>query len=92
MNDWMTTQDVADYLKVSRRMIAKLGIPHLYVGRLPRYTRADVDTWMEEQAAKQTRRRAPQGALRVVSSAGNLESDLQALKQRLGRNRIKKGD
>jgi excisionase family DNA binding protein len=51
----MTIGEVADYLKVTERTIYRLAgakqIPAFKVGGSWRFPRADIDTWIRQQAA-----------------------------------------
>lgn len=46
---WMTISDVAAYLKVSRKTVSRLPIPHSRIGRLPRYSQIAVDRFLSER-------------------------------------------
>jgi excisionase family DNA binding protein len=54
-NAIMTIGEVADYLKVTERTIYRLAgakkIPAFKVGGSWRFPRADIDTWISQQAA-----------------------------------------
>jgi excisionase family DNA binding protein len=54
-NAIMTIGEVADYLKVTERTIYRLAgakqIPAFKVGGSWRFPRADIDTWIRQQAA-----------------------------------------
>jgi hypothetical protein len=91
---WMTKQEVADYLKVSLRQVQRLKVARSFIGRLPRYAKDDIDELMANSRRETSNvRRTPRGVLRVtVASAGDVEARLQAMKQRLGRNRVQKSD
>lgn len=90
----MTKQEVADYLRVSLRMVAGLRIVRSYVGRLPRYDKRDVDAFvLSTRRAPADVRRAPRGALHVpLPTAGDVETRIARLKGRLQRDAVKKGD
>jgi hypothetical protein len=85
---------VADYLKVSLRQVQRLKVARSFIGRLPRYAKDDIDELMANSRRETSNvRRTPRGVLRVtVASAGDVEARLQAMKQRLGRNRVQKSD
>ncbi len=62
----MTQQALADYLGVSVPTVQRwrrngTGPPYLLIGPRPRYRRAQVDAWLDEQAAarRKPRRRRP---------------------------------
>lgn len=58
----LTADEVAEWLKVARRQVQRVGIPWIDLGRkTPRYQVKDILTWLE------TRRRAV-GARRAAST------------------------
>lgn len=49
--EWMTEQQLADYLEVSLSTVVRLrregtGPPVVMIGRRPRYLRSEVDAWI----------------------------------------------
>lgn len=52
-NEYLTTAEVAALLRVSKptvvKAVAKQGLPAVKLGRVLRFARVDVDTWLEEQ-------------------------------------------
>lgn len=55
MHDVMTTDEVADLLRVDRKTVYDMAkrqkIPHRRVGRLIRFSRAAVLAWLEQRSA-----------------------------------------
>ena len=55
MNDFMTTQELADYLKVKKQTLEVWrskninGIPYIKVGASVRYRKTDVEKWIQRQ-------------------------------------------
>ena len=53
MNIWMTLEEVAQYLKVSKDSIYRLAqkgeIPASKIGNLWRFKREDIDEWMKRK-------------------------------------------
>jgi excisionase family DNA binding protein len=51
--DLMTTQEVADWLRITRFSVyryLKQGMPHYRIGPKHRFKRAEVEAWMKAQA------------------------------------------
>ena len=71
MDTWMTLEEVAQYLKVSRDSIYRLAqkgkIPASKIGNLWRFKREEIDQWMrhrrnsKEHNAKQIKELRPKG-------------------------------
>lgn len=85
MSEWMTKREVAAHLKVSLRTVSTLDIPHIYVGRLPRYSTTAVKAWEIERTievahTKRPRRHAPGPKSRVPrrSAVGQTEAEIEA--------------
>ena len=59
-NAIMTIGEVADYLKVTERTIYRLAgakqIPAFKVGGSWRFSKSDIDRWIQQQTAEQTNR------------------------------------
>jgi hypothetical protein len=58
---WVTKQQLADHLSVTRRWIElqqPLGLPHLRTGGLNRYRISDVEAWLRERYGSPTEGRA----------------------------------
>ena len=54
----LTAEEVADWLKVARRQVQRLGIPWIDLGRkTPRYQVKDVLAWLETRRRDGGRRR-----------------------------------
>jgi len=53
----LTIKEVADYLKVTERTIYRLAgakkIPAFKVGGVWRFSRSDIDTWIEQQSTEE---------------------------------------
>lgn len=47
----MTTDEVAEMLRVTRRTVERLNIPYMKIGRLRRYMREDVLTYLRDKVA-----------------------------------------
>jgi excisionase family DNA binding protein len=47
--DWMTAQEVADWLGVSTRVLASNRVPHAKVGERRFYNKHDVAGWLERR-------------------------------------------
>ena len=51
MDQLLTLQEVAEYLKVSaktvRRLVDRRGLPHIRFGRVLRFDRGDLFRWLE---------------------------------------------
>ena len=58
MDEWMTTEDVAQYLKVSSRTVKRWQrahrIPSYKVGSLRRYRLSEIVRWIHEQNFEQS--------------------------------------
>jgi len=89
-NDWMTKQDVAEYLGISVRQVTRLDIPRAMVGRLPRYSRITIDDYLagrtytpRPKAGGAARRTAPRLNLRTTPT--DVAALVAKLKRDLGR-------
>lgn len=53
MNDYLTTAEVAALLRVSKPTVVKAvkeqGLPAVRLGRVLRFARTDVESWLEKQ-------------------------------------------
>ena len=89
--EWMTIREVAEYLGVSLRHVYSLDIPRTKLGRLPRFSKAAVDSWLAERSvvpgAKRTRRRLTFGPVRRRCDAQSLDQFRADLRKALGRDR-----
>jgi excisionase family DNA binding protein len=47
----LTTEEVAELLRVSKRTIERLPLPYAKVGRLRRYRRVDIMSYLEKKCA-----------------------------------------
>jgi hypothetical protein len=65
--DWMTKQEVAEYLGVSVRQVTRLNLPRTFVGSSPRYSRQMTDEWLKARMTvpRQEARKASRGALHI---------------------------
>lgn len=56
--EWMTLDEVCDYLNLSKSSIYKLtmknGIPFYKLGRILKFKRSEVDAWISEHKVKNT--------------------------------------
>lgn len=68
MADWLTRQEVAEYLGISLRHTYSLDIPRSKLGRLPRFDKAAIDAWLRERSetplAARAKERRPFGPVR----------------------------
>lgn len=89
--EWMTIREVAVYLGVSLRHVYSLDIPRTNLGRLPRFSKAAVDTWLAERSvvpgAKRARRRLSSGPIRRRGNVQSLDQFRADLRKALGRDR-----
>ena len=89
--DWMTRQEVAEYLRISLRHVYSLDIPRTNLGRLPRFSKAALDTWLAERSvvpgAKRARRRLTAGPIHRRGHVQSLDQFRADLRKALGRDR-----
>jgi hypothetical protein len=55
---WVTRQQLADHLAVTRRWIEsqqQVGLPHLHTGGMNRYRISEVETWLQERYGSHAR-------------------------------------
>ena len=88
--EWMTIREVAAYLGVSLRHVYSLDIPRTNLGRLPRFSKAAVDSWLAERSvvpgAKRARRRLTSGPIRRRCNVQSLDQFRADLRKALGRD------
>lgn len=84
-SDWLTKQEVADYLQVSLRQVGRLKLPRTFVGSSPRYSRRAIDEWLarhtvtpraDKRRAGAAHRLPPQPPVNLDDWAKKLERDL----------------
>jgi excisionase family DNA binding protein len=74
--DYLTIQDVAKYLSIKESTIyTKVSeIPHYRIGRLLRFSKKDIDGWLETK--RETQRTLP---IRRTRSTGNRSQDIDKI-------------
>ena len=89
--EWMTIREVAEYLGVSLRHVYSLDIPRTNLGRLSRFSKAALDTWLAERSvvpgAKRARRRLTAGPIHRRGHVQSLDQFRADLRKALGRDR-----
>lgn len=43
---WLTASELAEHLGVSKRTVERMALPHVYMGRIPMYSRRVVDEYL----------------------------------------------
>lgn len=82
MTEWLTRQEVAEYLGISLRHTYSLDIPRSKLGRLPRFERAAIDAWLRQRsetpdAPRAKGRRPTFGPLRRGSDLADFNARLR---------------
>lgn len=57
---WVTKQQLADHLSVTRRWIEQqqtLGLPHLHTGGMNRYRISEIEAWLHDRYGSPARKR-----------------------------------
>ena len=90
--EWMTIREVAAYLGVSLRHVYTLDIPRTNLGRLPRFSKVVLDTWLAERsvvrgAKKRPRHRVAAGPIHRRGHVQSLDQFRADLRKALGRDR-----
>lgn len=74
---FMDIQDLSDYLKVKTKTLYAMisAIPHYRVGKLIRFKKQEIDSWMDTKKAKAQEVKTPEKARRKPSELGNKHID-----------------